>query len=85
MATPPDEPEFPEAVHKEAHPRPRRPNHLRQRLLRDLGNQGFRIAGHAEFRHQQKNPGQTFFAGVEELIDKIGHDIPSFRGSSRPT
>ena len=36
------------------------------------GNEGFRFARLAEFRHQQENPRQALFAGVEELIDKIG-------------
>jgi hypothetical protein len=28
----------------------------------------------AKFRHQQQNPRQTLFAGVEQLIHKIGLD-----------
>ena len=36
------------------------------------GIERFRLTGLAEFRHQQENPRQTLFAGVEKLIDKIG-------------
>ena len=35
-------------------------------------DEGFRFAGLAEFRHQKENPRQALFAGVEELIDKVG-------------
>jgi len=67
-----NEAELAKAIHKEVDPGSCGADHLRQGLLRDLGNQGFGLAGLAKFRHQKQNPGQTFFAGVEELIDKIG-------------
>ena len=38
-------------------------------ILRD---QAFRFARHAKLRHQEKNPGQTLFAGVEKLVDQVG-------------
>jgi len=67
-----NEAQLAKAIHKEAHSGPRCSDHLRQGLLRDLGDQRFRLAGLAEFRHQQKNSGQTFYTRVEKLIDKIG-------------
>jgi hypothetical protein len=35
-------------------------------------NESFRFIGLAEFRHQEENPRQTLFAGVEQLTDKAG-------------
>ncbi len=31
-----------------------------------------RFAGHAELRHQQKDPGQALFAGVKKLVHQVG-------------
>ena len=66
-----DEAELPKAIHKETNARPGGPNHLRQSFLGDLRDHTFWFAGLAEFRHQEKNPGQTLFTGVEKLIDQI--------------
>ncbi len=67
-----NEAELAKAIHKEADARPCGTDHLRERLLRDLGNQGLRLAGLAKFRHQQQNPCQTPFAGIEKLINQVG-------------
>jgi hypothetical protein len=67
-----DETEFVKAVHEEADARPGRSNHLCQSFLRDLWNQRFRFSWLAKLRQQQEDPRQTLFAGVEELINKIG-------------
>ena len=67
-----DEAELPKAIHKETNARPGGPNHLCQSFLGDLRDHIFWFAGLAEFRHQEKNPGQTLFTGVEKLIDQIG-------------
>jgi hypothetical protein len=61
-----------EAIHEEADPGPRGTNHFRQSFLCDLRNHHIPLAGPAEFRHQQENPRQPLFTGVEKLIDKIG-------------
>ena len=66
-----DEAELAKAVHKEAYAGPRGADHVRQRLLRDGGNEGFLLTRLAKFRHDQQNPSQALFAGVEELIHKI--------------
>ena len=67
-----DETELAKAIHKEADTRPGGPDHIRQRFLRDRRNEDFRFARLAEFRHQQEDPRQALFAGIEQLIDKIG-------------
>src|ERR1017187_7175638 len=60
------------AIHEETDSGPCCADHSREGLLRNLGNECFRTAIIAEFAHEQKNPGQTLFTGVEELIDQIG-------------
>ena len=65
-------PSLRKAVHKEADAGSRGADHLRQGFLRNGRNEVFRFTRLAEFRHQQENPRQAFFAGVEELIHKIG-------------
>ena len=67
-----DKPELPKSIHEETNAGARGADHLRQSLLRDLGNVLFRLSWLTEFRHQQQNPGQTLFTGVEKLIDQIG-------------
>src|SRR5947199_491415 len=56
-----DESQSPEFVHEEAHPRPGCPDHVCERLLADLGDDGLGFALLAEIRQQQKGPRQTFF------------------------
>src|SRR5271166_2039782 len=60
------------AIHKEADAGPGGADHLRQCFLSDGWNKGFRFTRFAELGHQQQNPRQTLFTGIEELIDKIG-------------
>src|ERR1017187_10071717 len=67
-----DETELAKSIHEEADAGAGGADHLRQSLLRDLGNVLFRLARLAEFRHQQQDPRQTFFARVEKLIDQVG-------------
>jgi len=64
-------PKLPEAVHEEADARPGGTDHLSQSLLRDRWNLRIRLARLAKIRHQQEDPGQTPFAGVEQLIDQV--------------
>src|ERR1700677_3712236 len=66
-----NETQLAKAVHEEVDTRAGSAHHLGQSLLRNLWNQGFGFPWFAEFRHQQKNSGQTLFARVEKLIDKI--------------
>jgi len=67
-----NETELAKAVHEEADTGPGGTDHIRQCFLGDGRNEGLRLAGTAEFGHQQENPRQAFFTGIEELIDKIG-------------
>jgi len=66
-----NEPEFAKAVHEKADAGTRSADHLRQGLLRDRRNELCRFSWLAVVGHQQKDSCQTFFAGVEELIDKV--------------
>jgi len=63
--------QFPETVHEEADPRAGCAHHLSQHLLTDLGNYTLRFAFLAKMSEQQKDPGQSFFAGIEELVNQI--------------
>jgi len=67
-----DKPHFAEAIHEEADSGARSANHLCQSFLCDLRDQRFRFTWLAEFGHQQKDAGKALFAGVEQLVDKIG-------------
>ena len=66
-----DKAELPESVHEKADPRTGRPHHLRQSLLTKSGDRHFGHSFFSELRHQQENPRQPLFAGVEKLIDQI--------------
>src|ERR1043165_9208691 len=63
--------EFPESVHKEAHTRTSRPDHLGKRFLADPGNHGFRDAFLSKVSEQEQHASQTLFARVEKLVNKI--------------
>jgi hypothetical protein len=64
-----NEPKSPKLVHEKANARPSRADHLGERLLVDLGDDGLRFSFFAEIRQQQEETSQGLFAGVEELID----------------
>ena len=67
-----DKAELTKAIHEEAHPGARCPNHLRKSLLRNFWETLFGLASLAYLRHQEKNACQTLLAGVEKLVDKTG-------------
>ena len=67
-----DKPELAKAIHKKSDVRPCGADHLRQRFLRDGGDEGVPFSRLAKFGHQKENPRQALFAGIEELIDEIG-------------
>src|SRR4051794_31368260 len=60
-----------EAVHEETDSRTGCANHFRQSFLADLGNDRLRGPFLAEVREQEKDSGQPFFAGVEQLINQV--------------
>src|ERR1035441_5887033 len=62
-----DKTELAKAIHEEADAGPGGADHLCQRLLRDLGNQRFRLARLAKLGHQQENSRQTLFTSLAIL------------------
>jgi len=66
-----DETQFSEFVHEEIDARPRGADHLREHLLRNLGEDLLRMLPCAIPSEQEQSAGQPFFAGVEELVDQI--------------
>src|SRR6202051_422034 len=73
-----NESQFLEFIHEKIDSGARCPNHLRQHLLRYFGNHFVRLVLLAILSEQQKRAGQTFLAGVKELIDQIllDSDVP---------
>src|SRR5467141_5101136 len=69
-----DEPEFPEFVHEKIDPRPRCPDHLRQRFLRHFGKHLLRLVLRAIARQQQQRARQPFLAPIEQLVDQVLFD-----------
>jgi hypothetical protein len=64
--------ELTKAIHEEADSRAGGPDHFRQRFLGDFWDQRLRFSRLSKFSHQEEDSRQSLFAGVEELIDKIG-------------
>src|SRR5215213_2390716 len=66
-----DETKLPKLIHEKADPRTSSADHLSQHLLRNIGDHSFGLAFLAKIGQQQENSGQSFFAGIEKLIDKV--------------
>ena len=66
-----DEAEFAEFVHEVADTRARGTDHLRQRLLADLRDDHLGLSGLAKIGQKQKQTGQPFLAGIEELVHQV--------------
>ena len=66
-----DESKLAKTINEQADPGPCSADHLCQSFLRDVRNKGRRFLRLPKFGHQQENPRQSFFAGVEKPIDKI--------------
>jgi hypothetical protein len=64
-----DEAQFPESVHEKADPRPGCTDHIRQGFLAHLGDYSLGHAFLAEMSKQEQEPSQSFFAGIEELVN----------------
>jgi hypothetical protein len=60
-----DKAELAKAIHEEADAGPRSADHLCQGFLRNGRDESFPFSRLAKLRHQQENPRQTLFAGVE--------------------
>ncbi len=63
--------QFPKFIHEHADARTRRPDHVRKRVLRDLGQDQGLGAPLIILRQQQQRAGQAPLAGIEEMIDQI--------------
>ena len=61
--------QFPEPVHEKANPRASRAYHICEGLLTDLGDYSLGLPFLAEVSQQQQNPSQSFFAGIEKLVN----------------
>jgi hypothetical protein len=48
-----------------------RADHFRQHFLTDLGNHSLGFAFFAKMSEQQKDSGQSLFAGIEKLINQV--------------
>ena len=66
-----DETKFSKFVHEKIDAGPRGADHLRQHLLRNLGEDLLRMFPCAIAGEQEQSAGQPFFAGVEKLVDQI--------------
>src|ERR1700730_6758037 len=66
-----DEAQFAEFVHEEAHARPGRANHLRQRFLTERSHDRLRLPFLAEICKQKKKSGETLFARIKQLVDQV--------------
>src|SRR3984885_816898 len=66
-----DESRLTKLFHEMAYARSGGADHLGERLLTDLRDQGLRSAFLAEIRQQQEQSRQPFLSRVEELIEKV--------------
>ena len=66
-----NEPEPPELVHEEIHARARRADHFGEHFLRDSWQDAARPVSPPVAREQEKGAGESFFTGVEQLVDEI--------------
>ena len=71
-----NEAELVEMFHEDADAGPRCTDHLGQAFFCDLWNQPLELIRLAELCHQQQYPRQAIFAGVEELVEKVGLGLP---------
>ena len=67
-----DEAKFPKAIEEEADARAGCANHFGERLLAHLGDDWYRRGLLAKVGEQQKKSSEPFFAGVEEVVHKVG-------------
>ena len=69
-----NEAQFSKFVHEKTHPGPGRADHIRKGLLADFREDRLRFGFLAKVRQQQEQPGQTFLARIEQLIDEVRLD-----------
>ena len=66
-----DEAKVPELVHKIAHARACRADHIRQRFLTELSHNRLWLAFFAEVREEKEKSGEPLLARIEQLIDQV--------------
>ena len=66
--------EFSKFVHEKTHPGPGRADHIREGFLADFREDRLGFGFFAKVRHQQEQPGKTFLARIEQLIDEVRLD-----------
>jgi hypothetical protein len=66
-----DKTQFAEFVHEKAHAWSRRANHLRQGFLTKISHDRLRPAFLAEICKEKEQPGEAFFARIEQLADQV--------------
>src|ERR1700726_2528883 len=66
-----DESKFAEFVHKVAHARSGRSNHLSQCFLANIQQNRLRYAFRSKMREQKKKAGEPLLAGIKKLVDQI--------------
>jgi hypothetical protein len=67
-----DEAELAKAIRKATYAGPCGTDHLRQGLLRNPRNESLSFPGLPNSAIKRENSRQALFAGIEELVDKIG-------------
>src|ERR1700738_2381857 len=66
-----DETQFAEFVHKKAHARSGRANHLRQRFLTKRSHDRLWPAFLPEICKKKEEPGEALFARIKQLVDQV--------------
>src|ERR1700730_4936202 len=66
-----DETQFAESVHKKAHARSRRADHLRQRFLTKISHDRLRPTFLAKICKQKEKPGKALFASFGEFVPAL--------------
>src|SRR3984893_8916521 len=66
-----DKAQFTELVHKKAHARPGRADHLRQSLLTELSHDRLRLTFLAKICKQKEKASQALFARIKQLVDQV--------------
>ena len=75
--------QFSKLVHKITHAGARRTDHLRERLLADVGDDRLGPTVLTKIREKQEGPRQPLLAGVEQLVNQVRFNPDSARQEMR--
>ena len=67
-----NEAHLPEPIQKETDPRPGGADHFGEGFLTHFRDKRYRFRFLTKVGHQQEEPGEAFFAGVEKMIHEVG-------------